>query len=48
MTTDLDARDKKVPVTVQVHLIVTRKKSWKEVMAIEVPLNNVWKGTCNS
>ena len=45
MTTDLDVRDKKVQVAVQVHQIVIRRKSWREVMAIEVHLNNVWKGT---
>lgn len=45
MTTDLDMRDKKVQVTVQVHQIVRRRKSLREVMAIEVHLNNVWKGT---
>lgn len=43
MTTDLDVRDKKVQVAVQVHQIVSRRKSWKEVMAIEVHLSNVWK-----
>ena len=48
MTTDLGVRDKKVRVAVQAHQIVTRRKSWKGVMAIEVHLNNVWKGTCNS
>lgn len=45
MTTDLNVRDKKVQVTVQVHQIVRRRKSLREVMAIEVHLNNVWKGT---
>lgn len=44
MTTDLDVRDKKVQVTVQVHQIVRRRKNWREVMAIKVHLNNVWKG----
>lgn len=43
MTTDLDVRNKKVQVTVQVHQIVRRRKSLREVMAIEVHLNNVWK-----
>lgn len=43
MTTDLNVRDKKVQVTVQVHQIVRRRKSLREVMAIEVHLNNVWK-----
>lgn len=45
MTTDLDVRDKKVQVTVQVHQIIRRRKNWREVMAIKVHLNNVWKGT---
>lgn len=44
MTTDLDVRDKKVQVTVQVHQIIRRRKNWREVMAIKVHLNNVWKG----
>lgn len=41
MTTNLDVRDKKVQVAVQLHQIVTRRKSWKVVMAIEAHLNNV-------
>lgn len=48
MTKDLDVIDKEVQVTVQVHQVAERRKIWKEVMAIEVLLNNVWKGTYNS
>lgn len=43
MTIDLDEREKKVQVAVQLHQIVTRRKSWRVVMAIEVHLNNGWK-----